>query len=39
MFLYRDMYTSAWMVDTFGNEEQRQRFLPQLVTLDVRTTS
>ena len=26
----------AWMIDTFGNEEQRQRFLPSLVTMEVR---
>jgi isobutyryl-CoA dehydrogenase len=26
----------AWMIDTFGNEEQRNRFLPKLVSMEVR---
>ena len=26
----------AWMVDTFGNEEQRKRFVPSLVSMEVR---
>ncbi|GAB1582366.1 isobutyryl-CoA dehydrogenase [Phyllobacterium phragmitis] len=25
---------AAWMIDTFGNEEQRQRFLPRLVSME-----
>ena len=25
---------SAWMIDSFGNEEQRQRFLPQLTSTE-----
>ncbi|AIJ71434.1 hypothetical protein DK67_985 [Brucella suis bv. 3 str. 686] len=25
---------AAWMIDTFGNEEQRQRFLPQLTSME-----
>ena len=25
----------AWMIDTFANDEQRQRLLPDLVTMDV----
>ncbi len=25
----------AWMIDTFGNDEQRHRFLPKLVTMEV----
>lgn len=25
---------AAWMIDTFGNEEQRQRFLPKLTSME-----
>lgn len=25
---------AAWMIDTFGNDEQRQRFLPKLTSMD-----
>jgi alkylation response protein AidB-like acyl-CoA dehydrogenase len=25
---------ASWMIDRFGNDEQRQRFLPKLVTMD-----
>ncbi|OZV65764.1 acyl-CoA dehydrogenase [Brucella melitensis] len=25
---------AAWMIDTFGNEKQRQRFLPQLTSME-----
>lgn len=25
---------AAWMIDTFGNEEQRQRFLPQITSME-----
>lgn len=25
----------AWMIDTFGNEEQRQRFLPKLTSMEL----
>ncbi|MBB2970999.1 isobutyryl-CoA dehydrogenase [Mesorhizobium sp. RMAD-H1] len=25
---------AAWMIDTFGNEEQRRRFLPKLVSME-----
>src|SRR5689334_11008585 len=25
---------AAWMIDQFGNEEQRQRFLPKLCTME-----
>jgi alkylation response protein AidB-like acyl-CoA dehydrogenase len=25
---------AAWMIDTFGNEEQRQRFLPKLMSME-----
>ena len=26
---------AAWMIDTFGNEEQRQRFLPKLTSMEL----
>jgi alkylation response protein AidB-like acyl-CoA dehydrogenase len=26
---------AAWMIDTFGNEEQRQRFLPNLTSMEL----
>ena len=26
---------AAWMIDTFGNEEQRQRWLPKLTSMDL----
>jgi alkylation response protein AidB-like acyl-CoA dehydrogenase len=29
-----DVHIGAWMVDSFGNQEQRERFLPGLVSLD-----
>lgn len=26
----------AWIVDTFGNDEQRSKYLPEMFTMDVR---
>ena len=26
---------ASWMIDTFGSEEQRQRFLPKLTSMEV----